>query len=161
MGIIPNRMKKKQAKDTIVKKFIKLPLHQNTIDYLISLGAELKNYHYYDLIKLNSLEAIKSLSEEKQLKLIESIIKNRQKLSMNNKRILMETLATESPCYHPAFFLLDNILKKVEDLEQLYILPEKTLNNLDKKERRAIVSTLKLHSIKNLDFIIRINQSVL
>lgn len=153
-------MENKKNRDSVIHKFYNLSLHSKTIDYLLSLGNELKNYHYYDLIKLNSIEIIKNLSEENQLKLMENIIENRRKININNKNALMLAFISQNSCDFPTNLWTEMLISKVKDLEQLYTYTQQAMNGIDKADKYTLATVLKLHSIKNLDSIIRIKQSI-
>lgn len=149
----------KKTRYATIEKFRKLSLHPTTIEYLISLGSDLKNYHYYDLLRLDSLDVIQNLSEENQLRLMKSIIENRRKIGINNRNNLMEVLSTQRPCSSTSEFWFETVLKIIGELEKMYILTEQGIKEMDKGKKRDLVTALQLHSIRNLNTIILIKRS--
>lgn len=152
-------MVNKRTKYPVIEKFRQLSLQTRTLDYLSSLGNELKNYHYNDLMKLNSIETIRNLSEENQLLIIKSIIENRRRINISNKKALMDILLRQNSGI-PAELWAELVLQKVSDLDQMYNHTKQAMKGINKKDKNKLVSALKLHSIKNLEAIIYIRESI-
>lgn len=155
----PHSMKNKVIENTIIDKFKKLSLHPTALSYLLSLGKELKIYHYYDLKRLNALEVIKNLPAEAQLNLIKEIIENRRKIDINNKNALMDVLLKQKSCDFPGNLWAELILSKISELEQLYGCTKIAVKGINKKEKCYLAAALKMHSMRNLDSIILIRQA--